>query len=121
MARRGGNGARYGEEMIIRVQFDGSVSLEEAHDMKRFSITGTRPDAAGIRRLADAGLELTADGGHGFVAPRTLRQWAEGLELPDAWPTEFAAMVAYATAKGWTDDEGRLRGHTEWGHSEQAG
>lgn len=121
MARRGGNGARYVEEVIIRVQFDGSVSLEEAHDLKRFSIRGTRPNAAGTRRLADAGLELTADGGHGFVAAHTVREWAAGFELPDAWPTDFEAMVAYAIAKGWTDEQGRLRAHTEWSHSEHAG
>lgn len=121
MARRRGNGARYGEEVIIRVRFDGSVSLEEVHDLKRFSISGTRPDAAGTRRLADAGLELTDDGGHGFVAPHTLRDWAAGLAVPQQWQADFDAMVAYAVAKGWADDQGRLRAHTEWGHNEQAG
>jgi hypothetical protein len=30
------------------------------------------------------------------------------------WRTDFEGMVSYAASKGWTDERGWLRGHTEW-------
>lgn len=101
--------------MIIEVQSNGTVTLTEVADLKRFAITGGRPDPAVAETLAAAGLELTADMGHGFVAPHTVKAWAAGVsDVPEGWLADFDAMVAYATSKGWTDEAGRLRAHTEW-------
>jgi hypothetical protein len=101
--------------MIIEVHRDGTATFHEATDLKRLSITGRRPDATGTDRLAQAGVELTDDAAHGFVAPDTLKAWAAvSGSLSDTWYHDFDAMVAYATSKGWTDEGGRLRAHTEW-------
>lgn len=101
--------------MFIAIDHQGSPTLHEADDMKRLAITGPRPDEAAVARLNDAGLALTDDRTHGFVAPATLKRWAQqATTLPNGWDADFEAMVAYATAKGWTDAEGRLRAHTEW-------
>ena len=31
----------------------------------------------------------------------------------DAWASGFDGMIAYATSKGWTDTQGRVRAHVE--------
>ncbi len=101
--------------MFIAIDSQGSPTLHEAVDLKRLAITGPRPDAAATARLFEAGLALTADATHGFAAAATLKRWAQQAgALPAEWEADFDAMVAYATAKGWTDTEGRLRAHTEW-------
>jgi hypothetical protein len=100
--------------VFIAIDPHGSPTLHEAADLKRLAITGPRPDAAAVARLAEAGVALTDDRAHGFVAPATVVHWASAGSLPEGWQVDFDAMVAYATSKGWTDDAGRLRAHTEW-------
>lgn len=101
--------------MILHVDHTGRVWLSDADDLKAFKITGTRPDAHTRPRVVDAGLSLTDDDGHAFVTADQVRHWAvEAGPLPAEWHHEFDAMVAYATSKGWTDEHGRLRAHTEW-------
>jgi hypothetical protein len=101
--------------MIIRIDAQGQVTLHDVANLKAFSMTGPRPDAPARHRLAEAGVDLTDDAGHGFVAASTVSGWAHAAgPVPQGWQADFDAMVAYATSKGWTDDEGRLRAHTEW-------
>jgi hypothetical protein len=57
--------------------------------------------------------QLDTDGQHVWLDPARLKE----LAAPDGdaeWAAGFDAMVSYATAKGWTDDHGRLRAHVEW-------
>lgn len=101
--------------MIIRFDAQGQVSVHDLTDLKAFSIVGPRPDTIARHRAAQAGVELTDDAAHGFVAASTVSAWAHATgSLPDGWQEGFDAMVAYAASKGWTDARGRLRAHTEW-------
>lgn len=101
--------------MIIRIDAQGQVTVHDPTNLTAFSICGPQPDAQARHRLAEAGVELTHDAGHGFVAASTVRGWAQATgPLPEGWQADFDAMVAYATSKGWTDDVGRLRAHTQW-------
>lgn len=100
--------------MRLRVDPAGSVSLEDAEDCAAFSIVGAAPgtDAANDA-LRASGIDLTDDGAHGYVDAATVTSLAAG-QVADDWPERFAGMVAYARSKGWTDDAGRVRAHTEW-------
>jgi len=101
--------------MILYVDLEGRPAVLDAADLKAFKVTGNRPDAPARRSLAAAGVELTDDEGHAFIAADTVKHLAQQSgPLPAGWESDFDAMVVYATSKGWTDERGRLRAHTEW-------
>ena len=101
--------------MIINLGADGDITLESPEDLTRFHLAGIRPTGASREALVTQGIELDADDGHAFVDPAAVRGLVERAGLSSAaWQADFEAMVAYATSKGWTDDRGWLRGHTEW-------
>jgi hypothetical protein len=56
---------------------------------------------------------VDADGGHAMLDADAVRRLA-GATTGDAWTVEFDNMVEYARAKGWTDEQGRVRAHLEW-------
>ena len=94
--------------MFIRIGADGAVTLEEAADLRRLSIhTAATPAAdAALSRLT------RADGpDHAWIAPQRIRELA-GSTAKD-WNDGFAAMLAYASGKGWTDAAGAVRAHIE--------
>lgn len=94
--------------MFIRIGADGSVALEEAANLRRLSIrmAGTAAADAALARL------MRPDGAdHAWIDPRQIRELA-GSTAPD-WDDGFAAMLAYARGKGWTDGTGAVRAHIE--------
>lgn len=97
--------------MIINVDANGSLSLDDAANFKGFHITGQRP--ADTAAFAAAGLSFDDDLGHAWVTPAAVRALAGDAADAD-WSSGFEAMVNYAVSKGWTDDQGRIRAHTEW-------
>ena len=95
--------------MIIRIEEDGSVCLLEAIDLRRLSISMLAKEPA---RAALAELGRVDKPGHAWIAPERVRNLAEGV--PPGWDEEFAATIAYAASKGWTDASGALRAHIEY-------
>ena len=93
--------------VIVRIEGDGSV--REAADLRRFSISmpATEPARAALAELG------RMDGpGHAWIAPERVRGLAG--DVPPGWNEDFAATVAYAAGKGWTDASGALRAHIEY-------
>lgn len=88
--------------MRLRIAADGAVTLEEAADVRRFSILRdpAAPAVAGIR----------LDGGHGWVDPAALRGLSPHAGEP-AWEAGLAGMLAFAAGKGWVDGTGAVRAH----------
>lgn len=96
------------------VHVNGSrITLEEPEDLARFHVlcaTGTS-DLAGT--LSSGGWGRLDESGEALIAVDALRTAAAGRVGP-GWDEEFAAMMAYATTKGWvTEDGGHLRAHVE--------
>lgn len=75
-----------------------AVALEDVDDLKRLDAVVTGGDAIGtidgVRR---------SDGDHVWFDIVALKDLAG--PRPDQWHSEFAGMIAYATSKGWVDDE----------------
>ncbi|MFC0449190.1 hypothetical protein [Rhodococcus jostii] len=51
------------------------------------------------------------DGDHLWIDIDFLRGLGPGTE---EWNGKFAAMIAYAAGKGWTDTDDRVRAHIRW-------
>jgi hypothetical protein len=81
------------------------------------SFTGFHVEAPGATEsevaAALTGLGEVVDG-HAFLTPDAIRTLA-GTAADEEWEQGFAAMVAYATGKGWIDERGRIRAHLELG------
>lgn len=92
--------------MIVQVGADGTIRLLEPEDLRRFSIAMPDTDAA---RTALAAVARLDGRDHAWIAPARVRTLAG--EVPPGWDDRFAATVAYAAGKGWTDAEGALRAH----------
>lgn len=104
-----------GSRVRIRLKYeDGALEMAEPNDFTSFVLTGCRPDGARRRAMAGAGIYLTDDGNHGFVTSALIERLAAAKGVDASWRGGFLTMVAYARRKGWADDEGRLRAHTEW-------
>jgi hypothetical protein len=95
--------------VIIRIEGDGPVRLREATGLRRFSISTPATEAA---RAALAELGRVGGPGHAWIAPERVRALAG--DVPPGWIDDFAATVAYAAARGWTDASGALRAHIEY-------
>ena len=96
--------------MEISLLSSGEVRLEQPDEFRRFAVrvpAGTDVEASSL-----AGL-MTVDGAHAWVLPEAVRGLHPGADA--AWGSGFAAMVAYAAGKGWTDRQGRIRAHIEHG------
>ncbi len=105
--------------------------LREREDMERFSVhalplhPGDGPADGALGALA-AALSVHSVGtvgpdGDVLVPTAAVRRLAsdaareDGMSLGSGWEDEFEGMVAFATARGWTSDDGSLRAHIEWG------
>ena len=92
--------------MIVQVGADGTVRLLEPGDLRRFSIAMPDTDAA---RAVLATVARPDGRDHAWIAPDQVRALAG--PVPPGWDEQFAATVAYAAGKGWTDADGALRAH----------
>lgn len=80
-----------------------------------FSLVGSPPSGAPARAaLTAAGVRLTDDESHAFVEPATITELAAAAGVSDGWAAGFEKMAEFARSKGWCDDGGRIRAHTEW-------
>ncbi len=92
------------------------VTLEEPDDTKAFQLTvlGGPADVGLVYgALVDAAAGRL-DGDHAWIAIDAVRRMAAGRTAP-SWDADFAAMLEYATSKGWVDDTGAsVRAHIEF-------
>jgi hypothetical protein len=82
------------------------------------------PDEADVSALAaalaEAGIGRDGTTGDALLPPEVLKGLAadaaaaDGYELDAGWDEGFVAMLAYAGAEGWIDDDGAVRAHVEW-------
>ena len=87
--------------------------LVEPEDCKAFKVVIRGDDYHRAREvLRPVGNLESADAA--WISVASLREMAEGRVSP-SWSADFAAMLAYALAKGWLDETGEhVRGHCEW-------
>jgi hypothetical protein len=107
--RRGHDGGVY-----FRLTSDAAELVDPA-DVKAFHVVCPPGlDGADLAaRLRTAGLGELLPDGHVLVPVAAIRRYARGRVGP-GWEEDLAGMVAYATAKGWTDETGtRVRAHVE--------
>ena len=89
-----------------------SVTLEDPEDCKAFSVrvAGPRGGLGGALEAAGVG---RMDGDEALIEVDAVRRLAVGRVGP-GWEGELAAMLDYATTKGWVANEGRaIRAHVE--------
>jgi len=94
------------------------VYLRDPDDFGRFSVD---VEGGGPSSLADvvhrSGLgRLRDDGEHVVVDPIALRALAGAAATPE-WDDGLAAMVAYATSRGWVEPDGGIVAHIEGSES----
>jgi hypothetical protein len=57
---------------------------------------------------------VSAQPGHAYIAPETLRALAGSVASEPEWEQRFQKMLEYARSDGWTRDDGAVRAHFEW-------
>ena len=99
--------------MIVKVHAgDGSVTLEEPEDCRRFHVEASGGDAAAVARAV--GSTAPAPDDHVWVALDWIRNQAAG-RVGDGWEGDLDAMVGFARSKGWLDEAGtEVLAHIEW-------
>ena len=117
-------------ELVVDLS-TGGIVLREREDLHRFSVQavpehpGDGPGEGALCALA-AALSVHAVGtvgpdGDVLVPTAVLHRLAgdaaraDGTSLDPGWESDFDGMVHYAVTKGWTDGDGSLRAHVEWG------
>jgi hypothetical protein len=88
------------------------VHLADPDDFSRFSVA---VDGVGDLEalVEESGIGwLRPDGEHVVVDPVALRALA-GPAATDEWDQGLAGMVAYATGRGWVEDDGGVVAHIE--------
>jgi hypothetical protein len=117
-------------ELVVDLT-SGAVTLEDPEDLQAFAVQVVGPRAAegpghgALGALAaalsvhDAGT-VTPDGDV-LVPVEAVRRLAgrsaahRGRTLGPRWESGLTAMLEYASAHGWVDDDGAVRAHVEWG------
>lgn len=92
-----------------------AVALDEPADCGRFHLAVTGDDEAAARdALASTRTGRLVDRDNAVVAVDAVRRMAQG-RVGNGWESDFTAMLAYASGKGWlTDDGAGIRAHCEW-------
>lgn len=90
------------------------VALHAAQDLTSLAVATSLPPHALVEALPE-GIVLDEDQAHVWIEPQRLRELAGQWASEQEWSVRFEGMVAYATAKGWTDARGRIRAHLEAG------
>ena len=89
-----------------------SAILSQPNDFKHFSVivdSELRDSLAShMSRVA-----VRWDDRHGWISPSVIRSLSP-LAMTAEWEAAFTAMVAFATQRGWTDQDGNLRAHIEY-------
>lgn len=92
-----------------------AVELLDPQDVTAFSVRcpADLDDAALAASAERAGLGEVLGSGHVMVPVATIRRMA-GDRVGPGWDDDLAGMLAYATRKGWTSEDGsRVRAHIE--------
>ena len=99
--------------MIVRIG-ESSAAVEQADDLQRLSVVcDGGPSRAGIV-LRNSGLGDIGDGGAAMLDVAALRDLAVATATRPDWPDGWAAMIRYASGKGWVSGDGRIvRAHLE--------
>lgn len=105
--------------VYVRLADPVEVTLEEPQDCGRFHVTvdtvDGEDDPDGLAEAFTAtGVGYLEDRHTAFVEVSVLRRLAAGRVGP-SWDHDLAAMVEFATSKGWVDPGGQaVQGHIEW-------
>ena len=95
--------------MIVRVEADGSPSLDEPANCGGLHVAGAGERDV-IAALESAGVATRLDDDHVALSIAWLRAASAGAATPSA----FDGMIRYATTKGWVDDAGTaVRAHVQ--------
>jgi hypothetical protein len=92
-----------------------AVELLDPQDMTAFSVRcpADLDDGTLAASAERAGLGEVLGSGHVMVPVATIRRMA-GDRVGPGWDDDLAGMLAYATRKGWTSEDGsRVRAHIE--------
>jgi flavin reductase (DIM6/NTAB) family NADH-FMN oxidoreductase RutF len=105
--------------MIIELDLtDGPSPARLAHPAHfgafhlRVVVAGGKPDWQALERALH-GLARIEDES-AFFAVEAIERLAGDRAGSDEWRAGFAAMLDYATAKGWRDESGAVAAHVEW-------
>jgi hypothetical protein len=120
--------------MELVVDLDTSrVAVEQFDDLRSLSVAiqteehgdDISEEAIGILSAIFSTGEVGTVGPSGdtFIRPEVLRRLASdaaarrGKSIGSEWDDEFAAMVAYASSKGWISEDGSIQAHIKWSES----
>jgi len=105
--------------VVVRVDLSANpatVVLDEPEDCARFHLAVTGGDDGHLAAaLENAHAGRLADHDTAHISVEALRRMAAG-RVPDAWESDFAAMLSFAEGKGWLADDGTtIQAHVERG------
>ncbi|MES5483333.1 hypothetical protein QMZ05_11310 [Bradyrhizobium sp. INPA03-11B] len=101
--------------MLVRINDQLIAALEEADDLKRFSVAIDAP-AKDLPSLKDAlqDVGLLSDDGHMWVSEDWLRK-ASPRSSDEAWQQNLTAMIDAVREFGWIDEQtSAIRAHVVW-------
>ncbi len=108
-----------GTVRVVEIVIDlalGTAALSDPDDLERFSVRALgAPDPEVLAAvLAETRTGRLAGSGDAYVDPDAVRRLARGA-AGEGWDERFAAMLAFAATKGWTDaSDGSVQGHVVW-------
>jgi hypothetical protein len=99
--------------MIVVVTDDG-VSVREADDCMRLSVSTALRDQHVAAALARSGMGTLVDGRDVLLDVGILHERARAAASAGDWEDRWVAMIDYAGTKGWlTDDRTAVRAHID--------
>jgi len=96
---------------------DANTKLVDPTDFAHFRVvvlTSAGRTTGLAEALKDLGGIDTEVEDHAFITPHGLRTLAGGLADDPHWNASLDGMIAYASSKGWTTEDGAIRAHIEW-------
>ncbi len=99
--------------MVIVIREGAKVEIEDPADTKSFKVVAEVAD----ERMARSAIEAVGrweDRDTAWIAVAAVRELA-ATEVSSDWEGEFEAMLDFAQAKGWLDeDRSEIQAHIEW-------
>lgn len=97
------------------------VGVIDREDFERFSVRSFVDVATAAQLLLRIGAGRLDPDGHVAIACDFIVKASRPQSQKETWVERFAAMIDFASARGWMTSDGAVRGHVDWSREPAAG